>query len=49
MRLLSASSQPASDNIPIPLQNSHVLRLEQICAMQYALADHKNLLMLKTP
>ena len=49
MRLLSASSQPASDNIPIPLQNSHVLRQEQICVMQYALADHKNLLMLKKP
>ena len=48
-RLLSASSQPASDNLSIPLQNSHVLRQEQICAMQYALADHKNLLMLKKP
>lgn len=36
-------------DIPIPLQNSHVLRQEQICVMQYALADHKNLLMLKKP
>ncbi len=47
MRSLSASSQPASDNISILLQNSHVLRQEQICAVQYALADHENLLMLK--